>query len=600
MLGKDLYKLIFEDLKSFTKQSDTCVENLMLYMPSTIEQLYWVPKFGKITIEKYGESIINAVKKIKDKYFLYKYETLIKNNMAYYINIMSCSEVYTGDLIGFVNFFNEQKLFINSNFKLTQKLILRYLKENGLIKYSSDIMFDVTEMGIKEGFSIEIKLAREGKENYSRLLVSKKSYTFLMTKIYEIYLEYYNSNVVNLFLDNPSTEFDFYHERKYTLIFDLDATVFDTDILRIDRQKGYIIFTNDLEKINFIEGYNEIFLNEESRLYLKKHNVYFVTSSKEQYAKELLTHIDKKIGKYNYALYTCAGNKKSKIINEIKNKINDIDEIIAFGDDEKDALLYSTTMVPFYMVNNYYGYSNVDEIINGRIKPTINDFRNIFLYDILKVNYGKTKGFYSRYFDDIVIYYRRYYDKSNEFGVCPNIDNRVQLPKLKYSGFADGNGKKSLYVKNHVNDFMNYDYNNLSVSKDVLFAKVPGHNETVSDSNAPCRFILDELSKRYGISKNWYDLLLRKQSTTEAHGVGGIHGSIQTHLDSIYVNEKYKVKGKIIYLFDDVLTTGASMMACVELLYRAGAGHVVCFCLGRSCPTNGYGLDMLEGQRRYK
>ena len=39
------------------------------------------------------------------------------------------------------------------------------------------------------------------------------------------------------------------------------------------------------------------------------------------------------------------------------------------------------------------------------------------------------------------------------------------------------------------------------------------------------------------------------------------------------------VKGRYVLLFDDVVTTGASMAACVSLLRRAGARGVVCFAL---------------------
>ena len=39
------------------------------------------------------------------------------------------------------------------------------------------------------------------------------------------------------------------------------------------------------------------------------------------------------------------------------------------------------------------------------------------------------------------------------------------------------------------------------------------------------------------------------------------------------------VKGRYILLFDDVVTTGASMAACVSLLRKAGAKGILCFCI---------------------
>ena len=46
-------------------------------------------------------------------------------------------------------------------------------------------------------------------------------------------------------------------------------------------------------------------------------------------------------------------------------------------------------------------------------------------------------------------------------------------------------------------------------------------------------------------------------------------------------NEKLKdrVKNKYVLLFDDVVTTGASMAACVNLLKKAGAKGVICVCM---------------------
>lgn len=41
------------------------------------------------------------------------------------------------------------------------------------------------------------------------------------------------------------------------------------------------------------------------------------------------------------------------------------------------------------------------------------------------------------------------------------------------------------------------------------------------------------------------------------------------------------VKGKYVVLFDDVVTTGASMSACVEILQKAGARGIFCLCMAQ-------------------
>jgi predicted amidophosphoribosyltransferase len=40
--------------------------------------------------------------------------------------------------------------------------------------------------------------------------------------------------------------------------------------------------------------------------------------------------------------------------------------------------------------------------------------------------------------------------------------------------------------------------------------------------------------------------------------------------------------GKRVLLVDDVVTTGATLGACAQLLYQAGAGEVICLTLARS------------------
>ena len=42
-----------------------------------------------------------------------------------------------------------------------------------------------------------------------------------------------------------------------------------------------------------------------------------------------------------------------------------------------------------------------------------------------------------------------------------------------------------------------------------------------------------------------------------------------------------EVRGKCVLLFDDVVTTGASMAACVTLLRKAGACAVICLCIAQ-------------------
>ena len=39
------------------------------------------------------------------------------------------------------------------------------------------------------------------------------------------------------------------------------------------------------------------------------------------------------------------------------------------------------------------------------------------------------------------------------------------------------------------------------------------------------------------------------------------------------------IENKYVILFDDIVTTGASMAACAKLLKKAGAKGVICVCM---------------------
>jgi predicted amidophosphoribosyltransferase len=53
------------------------------------------------------------------------------------------------------------------------------------------------------------------------------------------------------------------------------------------------------------------------------------------------------------------------------------------------------------------------------------------------------------------------------------------------------------------------------------------------------------------------------------------------HLDSIMVKSQFVV-GDRVFLLDDILSSGHSMLACRQLLEDAGASDVICMALGRA------------------
>lgn len=83
--------------------------------------------------------------------------------------------------------------------------------------------------------------------------------------------------------------------------------------------------------------------------------------------------------------------------------------------------------------------------------------------------------------------------------------------------------------------------------------------------------LVNNISERAG-STVATKCLRRTRSITAAHRGG--RRSISEHLDTITVYNPALIKGKKVYLFDDIRTTGASLEACKELLEDAGASSV--------------------------
>lgn len=375
---------------------------------------------------------------------------------------------------------------------------------------------------------------------------------------------------------------------KMGLIFDLDGTVFDTNCIRAERRRigaNYISKTT-LDKIKLVEGFEPLFLDGDSELCLKNNKILFITSSPEAYAKYLL----RLHGLDGFECHCSCSTTKSKLIADfVKRRRSEVKNFIAFGDEEKDAQLYSQCDIPFYIVNKYYGYGTMQDLIASIIIPNKKDFRHEFMYDVIKKKYDLD----TEYFDDFIIYYCRYYDKTDYYGNCPAMPGRKIFERIKYSEFKD---KKAEYVRNHLRDLMIYDYNNIGISipKNAVFAKVPGHDETSFKPNSPCSILIKELCRIYGQERDYSDFF-RRNSAVMNHDSGR---NIEDHVRTIVPITTKKIKGKTVYLFDDVGTSGTQMSVCIDKLYSAGAGHVVCFCIGRTCPGIGYSLNEIEGGSR--
>lgn len=116
----------------------------------------------------------------------------------------------------------------------------------------------------------------------------------------------------------------------------------------------------------------------------------------------------------------------------------------------------------------------------------------------------------------------------------------------------------------------------IDIQEDRLFAIVPsstayrvckGMTELVNELRGPFSFI------------NEQNILVRHATVPKA-ATGGLRDQ-RVHLNSIRVDPRL-LDGKSVFLFDDVTTTGCSLLACKKLLLDAGAAKVAMIALGQT------------------
>jgi ComF family protein len=114
---------------------------------------------------------------------------------------------------------------------------------------------------------------------------------------------------------------------------------------------------------------------------------------------------------------------------------------------------------------------------------------------------------------------------------------------------------------------------------DVLLVNVPRGRSSVQnygfDQSAEVCASLSRL-----IGAEYCDAIKRKYGGKEQKKLNAAQRKKNiSRLMSLRKGADELVKGKFILLFDDVVTTGASMSSCVSILRRAGAKGILCFCL---------------------
>ena len=112
--------------------------------------------------------------------------------------------------------------------------------------------------------------------------------------------------------------------------------------------------------------------------------------------------------------------------------------------------------------------------------------------------------------------------------------------------------------------------------KDIIVAIAPGHSpQSLPNFLHP---IIGELIG--GNIKDGRDLLKRTKEVKKAAHGGPRDQSL--HEDTIEVTDPSKVKNKVVYIIDDIWTTGSTLRACANLMREAGASDVKLLAVGKT------------------
>lgn len=396
-----------------------------------------------------------------------------------------------------------------------------------------------------------------------------------------------------VFNEKEKIEYDLLCISKKLLIFNLDGAIFDTDNLRIEKNKysNYQISSLELFALKFVNGFENIFLKPDSPLYLGNCKVLIVTNNNEDYSNAILSSHEIISRFQTYPILNNACYKKT-LSNFLKSHNNEYIDVYAFCSDEKDANVFSELELKFFIVNKASGYSlNVNEIIK-LLDNKKGFFRNNYLYDKkIITNNNFCSNFYSKYIDDIVVYYKHYNVTNNNEDYsyyskgsnnCPNQGKRKSL--INFDQYEFGKKSKNQTIIRRLNYFASA-FDDIDIDQNTVLTRPPSHDEIKYDSSKPMSKVISCIVDRHGSGINGCGILKRRYIVEESKTGDR---SIYKHLKSIEIENVISIKGKTIYLIDDICTSGVSLIACTELLYRAGAGHVVCFCLARTCGDGKY------------
>ena len=165
------------------------------------------------------------------------------------------------------------------------------------------------------------------------------------------------------------------------------------------------------------------------------------------------------------------------------------------------------------------------------------------------------------------------------FFYSPKKENEAQN-KLVYYLKHHKSRRASSYVACELSRLIEKELDILGVSpKDVLIVNIPRGRRAVQnygfDQSKEVCLALERL-----LGAKYCDAIKRRYGGKEQKKLNAAQRKNNIKkLMSLRKDAEPLIKGKYILLFDDVVTTGASMAVCVSILRKAGAKGILCFCI---------------------
>lgn len=203
-------------------------------------------------------------------------------------------------------------------------------------------------------------------------------------------------------------------------------------------------------------------------------------------------------------------------------------------------------------------------------------------FDKNDIDFINTRDLFSIDSSNNVIYYMYDYYKKWWIDKYPNNSN-YKDSYFAFIALKNGNYNSSYKYKfpAAILKFLNH-FNN-----DWLICTVPGHEKTTNESNSVSR-VIDMIFSNIKPQK-CYSLIQRKYEVEKKHLSNNRKFDIDAEIKSLNINPRITVKDKKIIIFDDITTTGLSLLACKKLLLSAGAKQVVVVAIGKTKePQYGY------------